>query len=251
MPEISPMRTVGALVLRDLGCTLRTPTVLFMAAFGVLLCWGVAQWSLGFSDIPQARGDLSRFVLDSSAVMPALTGGSVIPLSLMAEEREHGTTALLSRAGASMSAIAASKALAALILIALLALACLTITGVPVGALAPATLATVLASVPFMLASTAMGLITRAQGQTSGWYLALVALAMPTLLATIDSAILPLAALSPLQAGASAVSWLAIGATPPEGWLATGAVFALWLVASAAAFAAALRHRARQDAERA
>ena len=102
-----------------------------------------------------------------------------------------------------------------------------------------------------MLASTAMGLITRAQGQTSGWYLALVALAMPTLLATIDSAILPLAALSPLQAGASAVSWLAIGATPPEGWLATGAVFALWLVASAAAFAAALRHRARQDAERA
>ena len=111
MPEISPMRTVGALVLRDLGCTLRTPTVLFMAAFGVLLCWGVAQWSLGFSDIPQARGDLSRFVLDSSAVMPALTGGSVIPLSLMAEEREHGTIALLSRAGASMSAIAASKAL--------------------------------------------------------------------------------------------------------------------------------------------
>lgn len=248
MPEISPMRTVGALVLRDLGCALRTPTVLFMAAFGALLCWGVSQWSVGFSDIPQARDELTRFILAASAVMPALTGGSVIPVSLMAEEREHGTSALLARAGASMGAVAASKAIAALVLTALLALACLAIAGIPADALAPATLATTLASVPFVLVSTAMGLITRVQGQTSGWYLALVALAMPTLLATIDSAILPLAALSPLQAGASAVSWLAVGATPPEGWVATGAVFALWLAVSAAAFAAALRRRARQDA---
>ena len=82
MSEIDPLRALGALVLRDLGCTLRTPAIALTGVLSVALCWMVAQWigDLGALDKPTRL-----FVLASDAVVPPLMGGSSVALFLLVE----------------------------------------------------------------------------------------------------------------------------------------------------------------------
>lgn len=245
MSEINPLRALGALVLRDLGCTLRTPVIVLMGVLSVALCWMVAQWigDLGALD------ELTRlFVLASDATVPPLMGGSSVALFLLVEEREHGACAALARAGVPLGAMVASKVLAATVFTAAIVLACLAATDVPAACWAPATLMATAASLPFLVIAAALGATLRAYSQTSIWCLLLVCLALPTEVATLDPALAPLATAMPLQAGASAVTWLATGIEPTEGWAVAAGVFAAWAVISAAVMAVCLRLRGRQDA---
>ncbi len=244
MREIGALRTLAALVLRDLGCALRTPTIVFMALVGVALCWVIAQWSGSLDPVDE---DVRRFLLALDAIVPPLMGGSSVALFLLAEEREHGACAALARAGVPLGSTVVAKVLAAMAFTALVTLACLAVTAVPVDCWAPSVVAVTVASLPLLVVAAAMGTVVRTYAQTSGPCLVLVCLALPPQLATLDAALAPIAMLSPVEAGAVAVTWLASGAVPAEGWGLVAAVYAVWAAASAAFMAACLRHRARQD----
>lgn len=248
MREVEPLRALGALILRDIGCALRTPAFVVVAGLGVALCWLIAQWADG-SLLADER--LRRFLLASATVVPALMGGGSVVLFLLVEEREHGACPTLFRAGISLGAMVASKVAAALAFTALTVLACLIAIGAPLGCWAPATLAVTATSLPFLLVVTALGVTLRAYAQTGIWSLVLVVLALPSQVAELDRAVAPLAAALPLEAATAVMIWLVTGEAPAEGWPAVEAVFAAWLAAGAALLAAALRRRAREDADEA
>ena len=246
MRQIEPLRAVGALVLRDLGCALRTPTILLMAVVGIALCWVITPWIGGLASPDE---EVRRFLLALDATVPALMGGSSVALFLLAEEREHGACAALARAGISLKALVAAKVLAALAFTAPIALVCLVVTEAPASCWVPGALAVTATSLPLLVISAGFGVIVRTYGQTSGPALILVCLALPTQVATLDAALAPLAALTPLEAGTAILSWLATSTAPAEGWAVVAGVFAAWLMASAAIMATCLRRRARQDDE--
>lgn len=229
----TPSKTVAALVLRDLGCAMRNPTVLLC----ILVAMG-ASWFFGtvLGDDSQQTAGLEPFLLAFTAILPALESGGVVTLFVMSEEQAHGTYRVMIRGGATLGQIAAGKVIAGCLLSAIATPLCLWLAGFGPEGLPGAAAAGALGNIaPCMLFCSA-GLLSDDQMRANFWAGPLVFAGLLPMVGAIEPSLGLIGALSPNGFLAGTCAWavlgspealgMSIGATAASGvaWLALGAI---------------------------
>lgn len=233
-----------ALVLRDLGNTVRTPLAMPVgAAFTV----GVSLWctdTFAALDWSESRTFCLAMVLGIAALWSTMT----VTINAVVQERTHGCYATLQTAGVAPIAILASKAVAASAMTF-----CLAWLGGIALSLAPATSSLVAAwmaagSVPFVLLGIASGIVAKTCAASSAPVLALSLLAQVVAISYAWSRLASVARVSPLALGQMGAVNLTQGLWPSQGIEETAISWLLWLVIGVAGLLWATR-RLGADAE--
>lgn len=232
MRNPSTPRAVAALVLRDLGCTMRNPTALVCTAVGLAICVFYGRyWS---QDIATGT-PFSSFIIAMAAVVPVLEAGEMITLFAMSEEMAHNSYPAILRTGTSLGAIVAAKTIAGCVVSGVLAALCFLGMGIGGWRLSAIAAITLVGSIPFLLLSSGCGLISKDQMKVNFWAWPLVLGGLLPVVAAAKPEWAFLALLSPL--GFQVVECLEAVSGPlsvfdlghPALWVS----FAAWLFVSA------------------
>lgn len=234
MHRPSTPRAVAALVLRDLGCALRNPTVLLC----ILVALG-ASWFFGAMLGDDVRRDtgLESFLLTFIAILPALESGGVITLFVMSEEQAHGTYQVMARSGAALGQIAAAKVVTGCLLSALITPLGLWLGGFGTQGL-PATIAIgALGSLAPCLLFCGAGLLSDDQMRANFWAGPLVFAGLLPLVGAVEPALGLVGALSPEGFLAGGCAWAVLGSPEAVGMSAAMTVASgiVWTALGAAA----------------
>lgn len=160
-----------ALVVRDIGCVLRNPTVLLTVAFVLGFC---ALVSPGASGLMGGMPALDTFGLAFVVMFSVVQVGGVFALFVIAEERAHGTYEVMARAGVTLPLLVAAKVISGVVLCVVVSVANAAAFGVQDGRLLRFAAVVAVGCIPFLLLSAGCGLLSRDEMKVNAFGFVLV-----------------------------------------------------------------------------
>lgn len=216
-----------ALFLRDLGDTVRNPTVLGCCLFVVAASAFFRRvWAI---DDPETPAVVSMLAL---ALMMGIANGmvgGVILLSVVSEEQERNTYGVLLRAGVTPALLALSKVVVATVATAAVGCAAYLALGLDVTLLPPCALLLSLGTLPFSLLYLICGLSCHAQNQASVCSVPMVIVMLAPVIGLVVPSVALAAELTPLGPAVALVLALYNGTLPLLGVPLLILVYVAWV----------------------
>lgn len=232
MEPTSLIRTVRALVWRDLGCALRNPTVLACMAVALGFCWL-------FGSLDTVDGEryapFRGLIIVLAAVLPTLEIGGVVTLFVMSHEHSRGAYGVMMRSGATIGTIVAGKVIAGCLLATAFSFPCFALAGFAPAALPTLGAVTAVGCLPLLLLFCGCGLLSNDQMQSNFWAWPLTLAGILPFVSTLDPALGAATLVSPAGFLTGAATWVLTG-SPESLGLTAPAVIAneiIWLAIGA------------------
>ncbi len=227
MTKVDGRRAFGALLRRDIGCTLRNATCLASMVFAVTACW---FFSSTLGEFIAVDPSFAAFITAFIAFFPTLEAGSIITLFAMGEERAHGTYEVMERGGVRLRTIIEAKVAASALFATALTTLCFAVAGAAPERLPLLAAIALVGSLPFLVLSSGCGLLSHDQMRTNLWAWPQAILGLMSLVGTVVPAWGFIGALSPVGFLAAACTWTVTGDPDALGFppLAMAANLIVW-----------------------
>lgn len=232
MKSTNLIRTVRALVWRDLGCALRNPTVLVCIAAALGFCWLFGSLNTAKDEFfAPFRG----LIIVLAAVLPTLEVGGVVTLFVMSHEHSCGAYRVMMRSGATIGTIVAGKAIAGCLLAVVFSFPCFALAGFAPAALPALGAVTAVGCLPLLMLFCGCGLLSNDQMRSNFWAWPLTLAGVLPFVSTLDPALGAATLVSPAGFLTGASTWVLTG-SPESLGLTAPAVIAnevIWLAIGA------------------